>query len=397
MIFLALEVAVLTIFCVITSIVVNAAACKIDPNNKTSFILSSHQEGKQFENTRVISLNETLKEIYSNDIPILPHYHGPHLKFMKEAFSATETQHSHGKKVKIHFNCKTLFHSLLSYKGKDNKEDCSKMTPEFLAKYTCDGHIQGNVECLHNNSSHNHNHNHNPSVKQKEEVASVIHPFCWNESFITEACQGFSTCGNHGSTACSESMIKYGDLYVKDKVGLTLGMTNTQYPWLEGGLIAYGAKKVIAVEYNPIESSFDKVSHIHPYDLAEKFVHSDTTDIEALQVDFIYTFSSLAHDGFGRHGDGDPMNPYADLESIARAHCMLKKDGVLFLALGLGPDYVGNSSRVYGKLRMSMILPMWDPIDLINNRVHLNDTTFVHAENNQPVWVLRKKNKIGLH
>lgn len=341
-------------------VVVNAV-CKVDPST-----LVSSQDG--FPNTMVISLNETLREVYSNEIPILPHYHGPNFKYVKEA-SATE--HSHGKKV--HFSCKALFQTALSYKGKDN-EECD-MTPEFQAKYTCDGHIHGSVACLHN-------------PPEKQNGATKV--WKWDEAYITEACSRFDKCAYYGSTACSESMIKYGDLYVKDKVGMTLG---TQLPWLEGGLVAYGAKKVITVEYNPIESSFEKVSSIHPFDLAEKFVQSDIADIESHQVDFIYTFSSLEHDGLGRYGD--PMNPYADLESIARAHCMLKKDGILFLAFGIGPDYIINANRIYGKLRLSMILPMWEPIDIINNRVHLNDTNFLGDYNNQPVWVLRKKTRIG--
>jgi hypothetical protein len=37
----------------------------------------------------------------------------------------------------------------------------------------------------------------------------------------------------------------------------------------------------------------------------------------------------VEHDGLGRYGD--PINPFGDLESIARARCLLKHGGILFL------------------------------------------------------------------
>ena len=87
---------------------------------------------------------------------------------------------------------------------------------------------------------------------------------------------------------------------------------------------------------------------------------------------------------------GDPINPYGDIESIARAHCMLKKDGVLFIGFPVGRDLVSTLHRIYGKYRLQLILHMWDIQDLINNRLLLNQSLGNHF--NQPVWVLRKQN-----
>ena len=55
-------------------------------------------------------------------------------------------------------------------------------------------------------------------------------------------------------------------------------------------------------------------------------------------VDFIFSFSSLEHDGLGRYGD--PINPFADLESVGRAWCMLKYGGIFMLGLPMALDTV---------------------------------------------------------
>ena len=72
---------------------------------------------------------------------------------------------------------------------------------------------------------------------------------------------------------------------------------------------------------------------------------------------------------------------------------MLKPGGILFLGFGVGPDHIaGFNHRIYGKYRMSLILPLWEPIDLVNSYLNLTDTkSYVGVYNNQPIWVLKKK------
>lgn len=146
------------------------------------------------KNCEPIPLTDVLEEIYAEPrIHILPHYHGLNFKF------------SHNDR-KVQFSCKALFQTALSYKGKDN-EECD-MTPEFEAKYTCDGHISGSVSCLHN-------------PPEKQNGATTV--WKWNEETVTEACDRFNSCAYYGNSACAESMQKYADTYVKDKVGMVLG------------------------------------------------------------------------------------------------------------------------------------------------------------------------------
>ena len=55
-------------------------------------------------------------------------------------------------------------------------------------------------------------------------------------------------------------------------------------------------------------------------------------------VDFVFSYSSLEHDGLGRYGD--PINPFADLESVGRVWCMLKDGGMFLLGLPMAWDTV---------------------------------------------------------
>jgi hypothetical protein len=88
------------------------------------------------------------------------------------------------------------------------------------------------------------------------------------------------------------------------------------------------------------------------------------------------------------------MNPFADLESIARTHCLLKPNGLFFLGIEVGPDaIIYNAHRVYGKLRMSLILQNWIPADIIGALWRVNDLSHLDAtfSYSQPIWVLKKK------
>ena len=58
-----------------------------------------------------------------------------------------------------------------------------------------------------------------------------------------------SRCGAYANSACIETVEKYGEEYIKDKVGMVIG---TQDPWAERGLIHHGAKHIITVEYMKI-------------------------------------------------------------------------------------------------------------------------------------------------
>ncbi|VDN59863.1 unnamed protein product [Dracunculus medinensis] len=70
--------------------------------------------------------------------------------------------------------------------------------------------------------------------------------------------------------------------------------------------------------------------------------------------DFVVTFSSIEHSGLGRYGD--PIDPISDIREIKKIRCLLKKKGLLFLAVPVGNDEIHfNAHRVYGRIRLAML------------------------------------------
>mmetsp|Transcript_33188 Transcript_33188/g.45502 ORF Transcript_33188/g.45502 Transcript_33188/m.45502 type:complete len:346 (-) Transcript_33188:107-1144(-) len=303
-----------------------------------------------------VTLNQTLEAIYREPhLSIKPEYVGPNFKVISDK--------------ELHFKCENLMREVIE-SDKRAKSPCI-ITPELQKKFTLDGLIEGGLDC---------------TPKDYEQIQNgVSGNWTWNYNLIENYDGSIEQCGAYGNSACIETCDRYGPEFIKDKVGMVLG---TQHPWLEKGLIHFGAKHITTIEYMKIISEHPKLSTMHPVEMAKKFL-----DKTLPPVDFIFTYSSLEHDGLGRYGD--PINPYADLESMARAHCLLKPNGVFFLGIPLGPDHLaGFDHRIYGKHRLSLILPLWEPIDLVNAYLNLSDTkSHVGLYQHQPVLVLKKKSK----
>lgn len=152
------------------------------------------------------------------------------------------------------------------------------MTPELLSKYTMDGHAGGSVACDP------------PTELQNGSNKTWI----WTKESIDKFTEHFHSCGAYRNSACEEAVVKYNK-YIKDKVGMVIG---TQNPWAEAGLIEYGAKEVITVEYNKIDSSHPQVKTIHPTEVAKSYIENPHN---FQKVDFVFSYSSLEHDGLGRY------------------------------------------------------------------------------------------------
>ncbi len=60
--------------------------------------------------------------------------------------------------------------------------------------------------------------------------------------------------------------------------------------------------------------------------------------------------SSFDHDGLGRYGD--PIDPLGDIKAMRLARCIIKREGLLLLAVPIGEDVVAfNLHRRYGSIR----------------------------------------------
>lgn len=99
----------------------------------------------------------------------------------------------------------------------------------------------------------------------------------------------------------------------------------------------------------------------------EKIVvyNHDEFNEHEVKTEFAISYSSFEHDGLGRYGD--PLTPNGDLHAMRQAWNSLTDGGILFWGLPLGQDcLVWNAHRIYGKLRLPMMLRGWQLLDVFS-------------------------------
>ena len=107
------------------------------------------------------------------------------------------------------------------------------------------------------------------------------------------------------------------------------------------------------------------------------------------KFDQVWSISSFEHDGLGRYGD--PLNPNGDVEAVAKVKQYLKPDGVFMFCVPIGKDEVRwNEGRVYGRVRLPLMLEGFDVID--TEGVSDGDLdNVVRTHSHQPIFVLGLK------
>jgi hypothetical protein len=118
--------------------------------------------------------------------------------------------------------------------------------------------------------------------------------------------------------------------------------------------IPAGAAKLTTIEYARIESHVKNLEAMTPREWAAGWLNRTLP-----QPDFLFSFSSLEHDGLARYGD--PLNPWGDVESMHRMSCYLKPGGLLYLNV---PTYsrdmlFWNAHRVYSTARYPLLTSNW--------------------------------------
>lgn len=200
----------------------------------------------------------------------------------------------------------------------------------------------------------------------------------WNMNDVILLGKQKCTCGGYKVPECHNAITKHKHLIV-NKTGYVFG---SQTHWAESALLAAGASTVTTVEYMSIVSTHPNLLTVHPSQIAKMYL-----DRSLHPVDFAWSYSSFEHDGLGRYGD--PINPFGDLESIARVHCLLKRGGILFLAVPTGIDAVEwNAHRIYGPRRLRLVLSNWKLLDVIGA---VDDIFNIEGFKNHPILVLMKK------
>ncbi|MFT4561793.1 MAG: hypothetical protein ACI9BW_001535 [Gammaproteobacteria bacterium] len=147
------------------------------------------------------------------------------------------------------------------------------------------------------------------------------------------------------STWMYEAIEKYP---IKNREVAVMGST---IPKCEAICLAYGARPT-SIEYNKIISSDTRLNLL----TVDEFTNNPRI------FDAAFSISSFEHDGLGRYGD--PLNPDGDLDVMKYMKSVVKPNGLLFLAVPVGSDcLVWNLHRIYGKIRLPMLLQEWRVLD----------------------------------
>lgn len=129
--------------------------------------------------------------------------------------------------------------------------------------------------------------------------------------------------------------------------GRSVAIMGSTEPWYETVTLAFGGKPT-TIEYN-------LPGYGHP-DIEELSVQSYWENPR--QFDVALSISSFEHDGLGRYGD--PLDPDGDLRAMLEMTQIVKKGGILILAVPMGVDkIVWNAHRVYGPVRYPMLIEGW--------------------------------------
>jgi hypothetical protein len=184
----------------------------------------------------------------------------------------------------------------------------------------------------------------------------------------------FSVLNGYGMTDIwmYEALEKYP---IKGKSVCIVGSTA---PWYEAMCLAYGAKSCTVFEYSDRENFADNIKYIKPEEIGDE------------KYDICISISSIEHDGLGRYGD--PLNPNGDLLAMKKAKEYIKKGGLMFLSIPVGPDAVFfNVHRVYGRIRLPMLLEGWKKLDAYGlSKISLtNNVNNERCSDYQPVFILK--------
>lgn len=156
----------------------------------------------------------------------------------------------------------------------------------------------------------------------------------------------------------------------------TVAVMGSIKPWYESIVLHYKGIPT-AIEWNIIKPSDDRLKMIH----IKNFAHHPPFDV-AISI------STFEHDGLGRYGD--PVDPDGDFRAMKEMKEIVKKDGLLFLAVPVGQDaVVWNAHRRYGPIRLPYLLDNWEMIDQEGFDETVYDIDRGQDGSYQPVFVLK--------
>jgi len=156
--------------------------------------------------------------------------------------------------------------------------------------------------------------------------------------------------------------------------GASCVVMGSQSAFYESVCLYFGAKCVTTIEYN-------KIIFLHPQ---MKTMTPAEYDKNPTEFDSGFSISSFEHDGLGRYGD--PLNPEGDLRAMKKMKRIIRKRGIFFLSVPVGKDLlVWNAHRIYGRIRLPLLLKDWEILDTFGFHDSQLDLPFQC----QPIFVLK--------
>lgn len=164
-----------------------------------------------------------------------------------------------------------------------------------------------------------------------------------------------------------------------DISNMSIAVIGTVVPFYECICLSCGARP-LTIEYRKIISG-------------NPLIRTTTVDEywKAPEIcDCAMSISSLEHDGLGRYGDC--LDADGDIKSMQNIKKIVKKDGLLFLSIPIGKEdkLVWNAHRIYGDIRLPLLLEGWKLIDeFVFTK---NDLLRVTCDwGQQPIFVLKNE------
>ena len=149
-------------------------------------------------------------------------------------------------------------------------------------------------------------------------------------------------------------------------------------------MLELGANHVTTIEYNKLTYAHPNITTISKHQFGALYACDSQ---RKTSFDIALSISSFDHDGLGRYGD--PLNPFGDLHSISKIHCMLKDNGLFFLGVPVGEDAVEfNAHRIYGYARLSIVLALGFRLIAVHHHVPFRLKDLSNRSFLQPMFVL---------
>jgi len=281
----------------------------------------------------------------------------------REAHSEAEALALEIGSLKTQFHDLTYFKTLYEHRYNALCRECwgepnpcgtppSEIPDDLLSVFTVDGRIP--VEMTYSDATRPDNY---PLIYADPEVDCYLDRIRRKEYFL------------YGQTDLwlYEALEKYGIR------GLSVAVMGSMTPWYESVCLHFGGLPT-TIEYNTIITKSERLKAMTVAEWEE----------QRTAFDCAVSISSFEHDGLGQYGD--PVDPTADLKAMRKMKEVVKPGGIMFLALPVGRDrLMFNVARVYGAIRLPMLLEGWTVVDRFGYQEGILETN----GSIQPVFVLR--------